>query len=217
MRLVETPSVLDLEASAPKWLSTYCDPKSRYAWPWYDIDSTLGQITPLDLLAPSLLDYDLPHKIVRSMLQRNQSGGEYESLRERFELIVESSIGSRLTFDEIPAESLIGGNVEVWCHLVDTINFANKNCDKLTGVAVTKILHRKIPHLVPLIDSRVRTFYFGKNQGKDLELLRRIHEDINRPQVKTFLDQVRSIYRLPSGSPMSRLRALDIIVWMSSE
>jgi hypothetical protein len=84
-------------------------------------------------------------------------------------------------------------------------------------VAVTKILHRKRPDLVPLIDRRIRTFYFGKNSGSDLNLLRLIHNDLQSHETTTLLDEWKKKFILANNLKMSRLRALDIIVWMKFE
>ena len=90
---------------------------------------------------------------------------------------------------------------------------AAQECPGLTSVAVSKILHRKRPALVPIVDSRVRSFYGA--EGKDyVSLFERIHGDINMHQAA--LDRWREPYFV-DGRPMSRLRTLDIVIWMDSE
>ena len=101
--------------------------------------------------------------------------------------------------------------------IIKLIKFTNSKCGGLSGVAVTKILHRKRPNLVPLIDRRIRTFYFGKNRGTDLELLKLIHKDLQSPETIRFLDERRKTFVLGNKEQMSRLRAMDIIIWMSFE
>lgn len=90
----------------------------------------------------------------------------------------------------------------------------SKTTKGLTAVAVTKILHRKRPSLVPLVDRRIRAF-FGRRKNEDDNLFQDIQNF-----VKTHVDQLdewRKPYSLPNGQPMSRLRVLDIAIWMQSE
>ncbi len=101
--------------------------------------------------------------------------------------------------------------------LMKLIKFTNSECSGLSGATVTKILHRKRPNLVPIIDRRIRTFYFGKNRGTDLELLKLIHKDLQSPETIRFLDERRKTFILENKERMSRLRATDIIIWMSFE
>lgn len=79
-----------------------------------------------------------------------------------------------------------------------------------TQVTVSKVLHRHAPHIVPLVDSRVRTFYGGR-AGKEAELRARIWQDL-RDNLE-WLAPLAQQYRTPDGRDLSALRTLDILIW----
>lgn len=80
------------------------------------------------------------------------------------------------------------------------------------SVAVTKILHRKRPDLVPINDDRLRTFY-GAGYGY-ARLFKAIWDDLQQAQVQQELGAWIQGVQTPSGRPLTMLRALDITVWM---
>ena len=87
------------------------------------------------------------------------------------------------------------------------------DCEDLTTVAVTKILHRKRSDLVPINDSLLREFYRLPTRDYD-KLFVAIRRDLGNDQTKSLLASLTSDRRTPSGRPMTDLRALDIVVWM---
>ena len=77
-------------------------------------------------------------------------------------------------------------------------------------MAVTKILHRKRPDLIPINDSLLRAFYgSGRSYSK---LFLSIFDDLH--EHGEALRKIAGAYRTPSGRTMSELRALDIAIWM---
>lgn len=93
------------------------------------------------------------------------------------------------------------------------------------GSLIAKVLHRKRPALIPLFDSRVRDFYRGdsavppaakgqRSWREYMELLvPAIQADLrDNAEEFAYLQQI-----VPAdGPPLTALRILDIIVWMSS-
>ena len=210
-------SVVDLRDKAEEWLADYCEEDSLYAWPWYDNDSNLDVLSAFDLLAPSFLNYHIPHKLRQKMLVPRDESNPYSVLKLKMSDFLTRTEGLDLHFEKMPVGVFDKLDDSPYGELISLIDHANSECAGLSGVAVTKILHRKRPNLVPLIDRRIRTFYFGKNSGPDLELLRLIYEDLQNHETIEWLNKRRKNFALANKSEMSRLRALDIIIWMSFE
>jgi hypothetical protein len=210
-------SVVDLKDTAAKWLADYCDEKSRFAWPWYDYDSNPDVLSAFDLLAPSFLNYHIPHEIRQKMLVPIEEKNPYSVMKSRMSDFLAKPEKLDPKFEEMPIGVFDEPDDSPNGDLMKLIKFTNSECSGLSGVAVTKILHRKRPNLVPLIDRRIRTFYFGKNSGSDLKLLKLIHKDLQSNETITLLDNLRKNFVLANNLKMSRLRALDIIVWMKFE
>ena len=210
-------SVVDLRDKADEWLAEYCDKKSLYAWPWYDYDSDSDVLSTFDLLAPSFLNYNVPHKLRQKMLVPIEEKNPYSVMKSKMSEFLTKTKGLDLHFENMPDGVFDEPDDSPYGDLIKLIKFTNSKCSGLSGVAVTKILHRKRPNLVPLIDRRIRTFYFGKNSGSDLSLLKLIYKDLQNDETIELLDELRKNFVLENNLEMSRLRALDIIVWMKFE
>lgn len=151
------------------------------------------------------------------MLVPRDESNPYSVLKLKMSDFLTRTEGLDLHFEKMPVGVFDKLDDSPYGELISLIDHANSECAGLSGVAVTKILHRKRPDLVPLIDRRIRTFYFGKNSGPDLELLRLIYEDLQNHETIEWLNKRRKNFALANKSEMSRLRALDIIIWMSFE
>lgn len=135
----------------------------------------------------------------------------YFDLRIALERFVISTAESQNTFEQLLlAESETSQEWQSFKVALDL----SKTTKGLTTVAVTKILHRKRPSLVPLVDRRIRAF-FGRRKNEDDQLFQDIQHFVKTYEVK--LDEWREPYSLPNGQAMSRLRVLDIAIWMQSE
>ena len=199
-------------------LGEYIDPTSRYAWPMYDEDFAPDNMSGVDLAAPALLSYPLPVQCLREM-GRTRVVTPYETLVKRMRAFLATP--GPTTFIDLTTSQVStlatrtrGAPVQGfrWSAFIQCLDAVQNTCPTLTSVAVTKILHRKRPDLVPLNDDRLRTFYGADNRYAPL--FKAIWDDLQRPQVqrelRTWIDGVQT----PSGRPLTMLRALDIIVWM---
>ncbi|MGD9753195.1 MAG: DUF6308 family protein [Acidimicrobiia bacterium] len=205
---------MDLAENAERYLRSYCDPTSRYAWPAYDLDANPGRLVPTDLLSPALLSYPIRGKYLQQMLQEPAPGegrNPYAELVHRLQVAATDAAARHLAFHEIDPDRLNDRSLAGWGLVLVAVD-ATRHCSGLSSVAVTKILHRKLPDLVPIRDSRLERFY-GATGPTDL--FGRIHRDLHRHG--DLLDLLRAPYRLPDGRQQSRLRALDIVFWMSFE
>lgn len=211
-------SVSELAPFAVSWLDEYCSLGSRYAWPSYDLDLNPKELLPTDLLSPGLLSYPIKGKYLERMLVSGEEPGPYERLFRAMRLVVEQSEYGRDKFEDVPSDMLWEVNKSTWGLVVAAAQAARfrdeGRSSNLTSVAVSKILHRKRPHLIPLIDRRVRSFY-GAMRSSDQELLERLHSDYctNLSELKTLAEG----RRLANGHEMTPLRALDIVIWMEVE
>jgi hypothetical protein len=212
MRLARgTREVFDAESL----LDEYVGPRKRglrYAYPYYDGLVTNGNPDRLctgDLLAPTLLgvtvDLDRMHTLT-ALLPLLQRG--LDALPPVTELV---------EADE--------GTCDLVAALYDPLDDPAVEDRDVKGSLIAKVLHRKRPGLVPLFDSKVRIFYQGEGSvpaaPKDgrswreyMQLLVRAMRDDLRENAEEF---TRLCRRVPPGSPpLTPLRVLDVVVWMSS-
>jgi hypothetical protein len=88
---------------------------------------------------------------------------------------------------------------------------------RLKAVAVTKILHRKRPNLVPIFDSRVYRFYCGQPPppASYKDTPRRLWERLQPDLLahRTRIAELAAPITTPDHRALSLLRAADIIVW----
>ncbi len=173
-------------------------------------------LTATDLLSPALLSYPIKSKYLNEMLRepaKNEraSSNSYFDLRIALERFVISTAESQNTFDQLQLTESEAS--QEWQSFKVALDLS-KTTKGLTTVAVTKILHRKRPSLVPLVDRRIRAF-FGRRKNEDDQLFQDIQHFVKTHEVK--LDEWREPYSLPNGQPMTRLRVLDIAIWMQSE
>ncbi len=206
-----TREVFDAESL----LEEYVGPRkrgARYAYPYYDGLVTNGDDAVLctgDLLAPSLLSapVDLDRMAtLTALLPLLQRG-----------------------LDQVPrglalvdADDQVLDRVAALYDPLDDPDVADKD---VKGSLIAKVLHRKRPALVPLFDSRVQFFY--RSEGavpavpkgsrtlrEYMTLLLRCLRDDLRDNVEEFAALQRVVP--PDGPPLTSLRILDVVVWMSS-
>lgn len=203
------PSVASLASSAAGHLANYCDSAGGYAWPAYDIDDRVGHLVPTDVLAPAFLSYPMKGTYLNEMFRHDVPANPYAVLRSSLETAATNAELRHLTFEALGVDDLQDRSGHGWGLVLECID-AVQECKGLTSVAVTKILHRKLPDLVPVNDSRIRAFY--KVTDGYATLFERLHADLNANL--GLIDEWRMPHRLPDDRPMSRLRALDIVIWM---
>lgn len=194
-------------------IERYCAAASGYAWPAYDIDNNPELLTATDLLSPALLSYPIKSKYLNEMFREpakdeGPNSNSYFDLRVALEHFVKATSASTSAFElwkcsgpEISQE---------WKSFRTALNIS-KTTKGLSAVAITKILHRKRPELVPLVDRRIRAF-FGRRKHEDDQLFQDIQQFVVAHGNQ--LDLWRKPYSLSNGQPMSRLRVLDIAIWM---
>lgn len=206
------PSVANLPCAA-EHVAEYCSAESGHAWPRYDEDPLPNCLTPLDILAPALLSYPIKTVYLNQMFQRHPDGRPYNEYGELYDLMAAVVIDSEATdasFEALSSDALVDAERPGWGGVLRALTHV-QGCRGLSSVAVTKILHRKRPDLVPINDSLVRQFY-NVERGGYQTLFETLHYDL--AENTALLDKLRAGYTTADGREMSRLRALDIMVWM---
>ena len=97
---------------------------------------------------------------------------------------------------------------------LSTANEATNGVPGWTSVTVSKVLHRHAPQIVPIIDSRVRSFY-GVKTNQDQKLYHLLWSDLR--ENKRWLTELRQDYRTADSRELSLLRIADILIWMPSK
>lgn len=188
-------------------IAEYTDPTAGYAWPAYDLLVTNGSVELVtgDLLAPTLLEDHVD--------------------RSRFRALVEM-LPRLAAISELPANSLQDADdtaidgVAALFGVLDDERYARRG---VRGTIVSKVLHRKRPDLIPIYDSRILAAYTapGAIEPRSQErtwvafltlLCRQMRADLQR-ESDTF--EALESFAASRSAPMTRLRILDILVWMT--
>lgn len=212
MRLANgTREIFDAESL----LEEYIGPRRRglrYAYPSYDglvTNSDPSRLCTGDLLAPTLLGSPVEldrMKTLTSLMPLLQRG--LEALPEH--------------------ATIMGAGPELLksvAALYDPLDDPTVEDRDVKGSLLAKVLHRKRPALIPLFDSRVRDFYRHDDAVPPAPRRERTFREYMEMLVPFICADLREnaeeFTRLTElapvdGPPLTPLRALDIIVWMSS-
>ena len=94
---------------------------------------------------------------------------------------------------------------------VESLSVANAAAEPVehwTAVAVSKVLHRRRPHIVPLVDSRVYEFF---DTSKPSVVRAALWGDIQ--ENRDWLLELAQQYRTVDGDNLTLLRVVDIVIW----
>lgn len=164
----------------------------------------------MDALAPALLDARLGSREVNQMFSSDEEN-HYSKLRvaiERclYELVyITDSSGELLDF----ANADLSGARGPWS-FVNACYIASDSTPNVRVTKVSKILHRKQPTFIPIIDSRLASFYnLSKSQRSKYWSALQADYRANRD----LLDQLGRGVLTSEGKPISSLRVADIVIW----
>jgi hypothetical protein len=209
------------EQESRRLLEKYVALDQPFGWPLYDQDPTPDVLVGVDLAAPALLSYPIKSKYLDQMGRKSDeaTANPYNTLLRKLSEFVSAPVISSfqsISADQISAlanresGSVIDGPPDFGL-LIECLDAATP-CKGIRSVAVTKILHRKRPDLVPINDSRVRKFYRVENSYAPL--FGAIHRDLQDPETLELLKSLAKPHVGIDDRPMSILRALDIVIWM---
>ncbi len=200
-----TPSSLsELQYSAKETLAKYASPRNWYAFNSYDVlgDPT-EPLSPADVLMANLLSLKLSAREVIPLF--TEGFADAQALRAALDIAL-------VELQEAPAFESFRTleEMEAIVAPLDTANTAALKVPQWTAVTVSKVLHRRLPQIVPVIDSRVRKFYGETSPAKVRQAL---WNDIRANLV--WLEPIAKSQKTPDGRPLTVLRLADILIWMS--
>ncbi|WP_420847602.1 DUF6308 family protein [Natronosporangium hydrolyticum] len=201
----EPRSVSEFRESARTYIDQYTDPARRYAFATYDLAPTHhGPLQPSDIFMANLLSLRLGWDAVTPLFV--EGADPYTDFRVRLDTALEEA-------RQLPAlEDCSDSQLDM--PALGRANAAAKALRPVVGrkriwtpVTVSKVLHR-LARNVPLIDSRVRSFY--RTQSPE-GVRRRMSSDLRLNQ--GWLSEVAEKYPIRSA-PMPLSRVADILIWI---
>ncbi|MFD0435286.1 DUF6308 family protein [Streptomyces chartreusis] len=203
-----------LHGCAEKHLQTYTDPRGPRAFRTYDWQGDPDRLSPLDCLAPALLSVRMGYKQVVPLFHPDGPGAE---VLQAMEAVLADKGCATADFLDVTLDPSTGPWSLVDRALVATGEAGGTGLSDFKAVAVTKILHRKRPNLVPIFDSSIYQFYLGQRPvpGAYKDTPRRlwplVQADLRRH--RGWIQDLIVPIRTPDERPLSLLRAADIIIW----
>jgi hypothetical protein len=191
------------------WASKYLRSSGAYAYPSYDAYTTNGgrRLCDGDLLAPTLLN---ARPTIRA----------YESLTSCREQLSDALVA-------LPDKDLAEASDHDLRAVASLYAPLVKGLPDVQGTTLSKVLHRKIPRLIPLYDEHILWCYRDAPRApipKDRErswpefmfaLATALRADLARPGVAAVLHEVVGLAR--PDVPITPLRAWDILAWTAGK
>lgn len=193
---------------AERLLADYLDPTFGHAWPAYDTLVTNGSVELVagDLLAPTLL------------------GSTVDATRYAVLAELMPALSKVADLPPVSLQDADDAAIDAVAALFTVLDDERLRRRGVRGTVISKVLHRKRPDLVPLYDSRVYAAYTAaRSVPREAHhswqefmglLCRQMREDL-RLEDRAFAElEQRAGER---GADLTRLRLLDIVVWMALE
>ena len=165
---------------------------------------------PLDALAPALLDAPLKREEVNRMFSGIEED-PYNSLRVAMQrclkelVIFSSENGHDLDF----ADAEISKSEGPWS-VVRACYIASEKTHNIAASKVSKMLHRKQPAFIPIIDSKLVSFY-GLTMKEPRKYWTALQTDFRAN--REFLENLGRGITTSEGRQISSLRVADIVIW----
>lgn len=196
-------TLADRRHTARASLDTYTNPRSLYAFHTYDVapSSHREQLGPDDVLAANLLSLRLSGRSVTQLFAEGNGPAQVLMAAMNRALV---DLQDAKPFEEYESTD----ELDTALRALMAANEATEGVPAWTAVTVSKVLHRHLPNIVPIIDSRVRAFYGVR---KTYDLRHRLWADIR--ENRDWLTDLTRNYRTPDDRPLSLLRAADIVIW----
>lgn len=118
--------------------------------------------------------------------------------------------------DQVPPDLALGeASDELLAHLDALADFE----PGVSLTLLTKVLHRKRPQFIPLLDRHVIDWYRQRGDPRRVDeawplVIRRVHGDLQRPDTRQFLVDYGAPVRTFGSETVSMIRFIDIAIWM---
>lgn len=202
-------SIAQFKNCAAKHLHDFVDSSTR-SFATYDRQGDPSVFSPLDALAPALLDAPLKTKEVNRMFSKDKDD-PYNKLRVEIEkclqelALITNQCGEVLDF----ANADLPGGGGPWA-FVNACYFASDITPNIKASKVSKMLHRKQPTFIPIIDSKLRSFY-GLSKSQPSKYWSALQMDFRAN--REFLNDLSKGVTTSEGKQISSLRVADILIW----
>lgn len=203
-------SIAHLENCAAKHLHNFVNPTGIRSFATYDRQDNPSVFGPLDALAPALLDAPLKRVEVNQMFSGIDEN-PYNNLRITIQNCVKELArlfdenGGVLDFEDAELSKSEGP----WS-MVRACYVASEKTHNIAASKVSKMLHRKQPTFVPIIDSKLVSFY-GLTMKEPRKYWIELQTDYRAN--RDFLDALAKGVNTSEGRPISSLRVADIVIW----
>ncbi|MFF1883861.1 DUF6308 family protein [Pseudarthrobacter sp. NPDC058196] len=195
-------SLASLKGSASEKLDRYTSRTHAYAFNTYDQQGAVdAPLSPSDVLMANLLSLKLSALDVIPLF--TDGDGPAQHVRKA----VDQALLDLRDTDSFESYKDLSGLEQA----VESLAAANRAALEVKGwtaVTVSKVLHRRRPHIVPLIDSRVYSFYGTKYPS---EVRAALWEDLQANE--SWLADLAKDKLTPDGRQLSLLRLADILIW----
>jgi hypothetical protein len=209
-------SIRILRACASAHLARYTHPGATdRAFNVYDRQGDPNLLAPVDCLAPVMLNVPITWEHVVRLFHPSDPAAVILTAMQG---VLDDSRCAAADFSDLELNDQDGPWALVDAALCSSGDTGQGNpLPRFKGVAVTKILHRKRPALVPILDRYVFEFYTGAKlpRGSYLNSPRKLWPLLQAElrDNRDWLANLAGPVRTPDGRPLSILRAADIIVW----
>ena len=203
-------SIKHLENCAKDHLRYFVNPLGPRSFATYDRQGDPSEFGPLDALAPALLDAPLRRAEVNQMFS-DVLENSYNSLRVAIQKCLKvladysAEVGQVLDFADV---DLLGTD-SPW-RFVNACYIASDVTKGIKASKVSKMLHRKQPTFIPIIDSKLVSFY-GLTMKEPGKYWSTLQTDFRSN--KSFLNELSESVITSEGKQISSLRVADIIIW----
>ncbi|MEJ1179268.1 MULTISPECIES: DUF6308 family protein [unclassified Pseudarthrobacter] len=195
-------SLASLKGSAQEKVERYTSRTLGYAFNTYDHQGDVdAPLSPSDVLMANLLSLKLSASDVIPLFM--DGNGPAQQLRKAIDKAL-VDLRDADCFESYDDVSRLEQSVES----LAAANLAALKVKWWTAITVSKVLHRRRPHIVPLIDSRVYDFYGTEYPS---EVRTALWEDIR--ENAGWLTDLAATRVTPDGRPLSLLRLADILIW----
>ena len=203
-------SIVQLEVCAADHLSHFVNSRGSRSFATYDRQGDSSSFGPLDALAPALLDAPIKRQEVNQMFSGDLSN-PYNHLRVKIEECLRelasttNQTGKALDFGDADLTEVSGS----WA-LVRACYSASEKTHNIAASKVSKMLHRKQPTFIPIIDSKLVSFY-GLNMKRPGQYWSAFQQDFR--DNRDFLNALGNGVVTSEGKQISSLRVADIVIW----